>query len=185
MPSKTLKTFGDRVALDAIDNELWAKVGLTFKNGFAVKQGDVVGVISASKLGRRRSRTTGAGTGFAVDSNTGQVDDASVLAVGDVLKSEDGTVIGTVQSIDLATTPDTVALTGNAAVAVAVGDAVMASDGSEVAKGISDEANDGIDDTPGAIFICGLLDESLLRGLDASAKVELCGSSRVNGIFKF
>jgi hypothetical protein len=184
MGTKTVKTFPDRVAIEATRPDEAVKQNVTFADGFEVEQGDVIGIIAASGLARRRSRTTAAGTGFAVDSNTGQVTDASVFAAGDVLKSEDGTIIGTVQSIDTTTTPDTVALTGNAAVAVASGDAVLASDGSQVAQGISDAANDGEDDMPADVFISGMLVASLLRGLDASAKAELGGATLL-GVFKF
>lgn len=185
MGTKTVQTFPAKLALEATRPDEAVKTNLTIADGFAVQQGDVVGVITSGGLGRRRSRTVAAGTGFADNSNTGQVSDASVFTVDDVLKLEDGTTIGTIASIDLTTTPDTIALDGNAAVNVAVDDAVLASDGSQVAKGISDDANDGTDDTPAGVFISGYLVESRVRGLDASAKAELGGASMVNGIFKF
>lgn len=183
-PTKTIQTFPDKVALEATRPDEAVKQNVTFADGFEVEQGDVIGIITASGLARRRSHTAATGTGFAVDSNTGQVEDAGVFAPGDVLKLEDGTTIGTVQSVDTSTTPDTVALTGNAAVAVASGDAVLGSDGSQVAQGISDAANDGNDDTPADVFIGGFLVAALLRGLDASAKAELGGATLL-GVFKF
>jgi hypothetical protein len=88
-----------------------------------------------------------------------------------------------VQSVDKVA--NTVTLTGNAAVAVAAGVDVVASDGSQVSKAISDKTTDGVGDTPINVFICGLLKESKLRGLDASAKAELSGASVAGGIFKF
>jgi hypothetical protein len=184
MGTKILKTYPARVALEATRPDEAVKQNVTFKDGFVVQQGDVIGIITTGGKARRRSRTAAAGTGFAINSNTGQVVDASVFAPGDVLKTEDGTVIGTVQSVDPSTNPDTVALTGNAAVAVAVDDAVLASDGSQVAQGISDAANDGTDDTPADVFIAGYLVASLLRGLDASAIEELSGAVLL-GVFKF
>ena len=184
MATRTVQTFPARVALEATRPDEAVKQNVTFADGFVVKQGDVIGIITASKLARRRSRTAAAGTGFAADSNTGQVVDAGVFVPGDVLKSEDGTTIGTVQSVDTTTTPDTVALTGNAAVAVASGDAVLGSDGSQAAQGISAAANDGEDDTPADAFIAGFLVASLLRGLDASAIAELGGAVLLS-VFKF
>lgn len=183
-PTKTVETFAERVSLEVTRPDEAVKQNITFKDGFAAQQGDVIGIITASGLARRRSRTAATGTGFSIASNTGQVVDAGVFAAGEVLKSEDGTTIGTVQSVDTTTTPDTVALTGNAAVDVASGDAVLGSDGSQVAQGISDAANDGVDDTPADAFIAGYLDAALLRGLDASAKVELGGATLL-GVFKF
>jgi len=188
MPTKTIQTFTEKQPLQLTKPELSAKLNLTIADGFAVAEGDVVGSISGGGndgLGRRRSRTTAAGAGFADNSNTGRVTDASVFVEGDVLKLEDGTTIGTIDSIDTTTTPDTVVLTGNAAINVAAGDAVMASDGSQIAKGIADDAVDGDGKTPIGVFVCGVLDEAKLRGLDASAKQEMGGASMVNGAFKF
>ena len=185
-PTKTLETFSQRVALEALRPDEGAKYGVPAKIGFTIKQGDVIGVITVSSKARRRSRTAAAGAGFAINSPVGQVDDSSVFVHGDVLTSEDGTVIGTVDVVDATLNPNTVTLTGNAAVAVADDDAVMASDGSQVAQGISDDASDGADDlTSIGVFISGFMDESKLRGLDASAKEELNGASVIGGIFKF
>ena len=185
-PTKDIQTFARRVALEALRVDEGAKYGAPAKIGFAIKQGDVIGIITASGKARRRSRTAAAGTGFAINSPTGQVDDSSVFVHGDVLTLEDGTVIGTVDTIDATLNPNIVTLTGNAAVAVADDDAVMASDGSQVAQGISDDATDGADDnTSIGVFIDGFLVEALCRGLDASAKEELNGASVIGGIFKF
>jgi hypothetical protein len=184
-PTKDVQTFARRVALEALRPDEAVNYGVTAKDGFAIKQGDVIGVITASGKARRRSRTFAAGTGFAVNSPGGQVDDSSVFVHGDVLTLEDGTVIGTVDTIDATLNPNVVTLTGNAAVAVADDDAVLGSDGSQVAQGISDGATDGVDDTPINIFIAGFLTEALCRGLDASAKEELNGASVIGGIFKF
>lgn len=184
MPSRTVETFPERVQLEGIKPELAAAVAVTVKTGHIVKQGDVIGKITTGGMYRRRTRTKTAGTGFADDSPNGQVEDASVFKAGDVLKKTDGTTIGTVLSVNPATTPDTVVLTGNAAVDVAAGVDVVGSDGSQVAKGVSDSETDGSQDTVIAAIIAGLLDESKLRGLDASAITELGGASMAGGIFK-
>ena len=186
MPSKTTQTYGKRVALEARRPDLSVIIGVMIKIGFIVKQGDVVGKISASGEYRRRSRTTATGTGFAVDSAVGQVTDASVFAPGDLLKDGNGVMIGIVAAngINVASAPDQVTLIANALVAVAAGAAVVASDGSQVAKGISDEETDGTEAASCRIFIGGYLDETKLRGLDASAKTEMAGASMAGDIFK-
>jgi hypothetical protein len=184
-PTELKQTFPERDALEALRVELATIVALVMAAGFLVKRGDVVGVITASGKGRRRPRALATGAGFAVDSAVGRVDDASVFVAGDVLKNAAGTTIGTVLSVDLTTTPDTVTLTGNAAVAVAAGAAVLGSDGSQVAQAIAHDEVDGVGDTNSKVYITGLLKESKLRGLDATAKTELGGVSTVGGVFKF
>jgi hypothetical protein len=185
MGTKTIRTFTEKVPLQLTRPDEAVKVGVTMKDGFANIEGDVIGLITSSGLARRRSRTTATGTGFSTGSNTGQVTDAGVFAAGDVLKNEGAETIGTVQSIDRSTTPDTVVLTGNAAVVVASGEAVLASDGSQVAKGIADDASDADGDTPIGVFVTGILDAAKLRGLDDSAKLEMAGASMAGGAFKF
>lgn len=183
MPTKTIEEFGQRESLEAVRPDWAVSVGVTVKDGSVVRQGDVVGEITASSLYRRRSRTATAGGGFSDSSDTGEVADASVFAAGDVLTTSTGTAVGTVESID--EDANTVKLTANAANDVAAGVAVIATDGSAVSKAISDKTTDGVGDTPINAFICGLLKESKLRGLDASAKSELSGASVAGGIFKF
>ena len=110
-----------------------------------------------------------------------------MFVADDVLKLEDGTTIGTVLSVDKSTTPDTVTLTGNAQVNVAVGDAVLGSDGSQVAQAIADEAvaaSEGIDTTLSP-YIGGCLKKDQIIGLDESAITELGGAMKPNNIFKF
>ena len=184
-PTETKETFPAKVPLELVRPELAVLVPVTIKSGHIVKQGDVLGKITVGGLCRRRTHTPAAGTGFATNSAVGQVEDASVFKAGDVLKNVAGTTIGTVLSVDPTTNPDTVTLTGNAAVAVAAGAAVLGSDGSQVAAGVSDHETDGAADTPIAAFIAGFLKESLLRGLDSTAKIELGGASVAGGIFKF
>lgn len=184
-PTETKEIFPKKVPLERVRPDLAVAVAVTIATGFIVRQGDVLGLISASGKGRRRTRTTTAGTGFANNSPNGQVTDASVFKAGDVIKKTDGTTIGTVQSVDLTTTPDTVVLTGNAAVNVAADVDVVGSDGSQVAKAISDQETTGTQDTPVTALVGGYLDESKLRGLDSSAKSELGGASVAGGIFKF
>lgn len=185
MGTKTVETYGRRVSLVVVRDDLAVRVSATVADGHIVKVGDTAGIIATSGLARRRTRTDAVGTGFATTSPTGQVVDASVFAVGDVLKNAAGTTIGTVLSINTAATPDTVTLAANAAVAVAAGAAVLSSDGSQVAQFISENETDGVGDTPVTALISACLNESLLRGLDASAKAELGGASVVGGIFKF
>ena len=138
-------------------------------------------MITASGLIRRRTRAAVTGTAFAVDSPTGTVDDASVFVAGDVLKNAAGVTVGTILSI----ASNTITLTGNAAVVVATAANVYGSDGSQVAKGIAEDASDGVGDTPMNVFIGGYLDESLTLRLDATAKTELGGATVAGGIFKF
>lgn len=185
MATKTVETYGRRVSLSVVREDLAVKVAATVADGHIVKVGDAAGMITASELARRRTRTDATGTGFATTSPTGQVVDASVFKAGDVLKNEAGTTIGTVLSVNPAATPDTVTLAANAAVAVAAGASVLGSDGSQVAKFISENETDGAGDTPVTAIIGGFLNESLLRGIDSSARAELGGMSTVGGIFKF
>lgn len=179
--NKLIETGAERVALEKTRADLAVLVGLTAKDTYAIGRGDVVGVITASGLARRRSRAAVTGTAFATNSATGTVDDATVFVVGDVLKNAAGTTVGTIQSI----AANTITLTGNAGVAVATGANVFGSDGSQVASAIADEGSDGSGDTPIRVFIGGCLDESLCLRLDTTAKSELAGSSRAGGIFKF
>ncbi|MGH9942945.1 MAG: hypothetical protein ACRD9R_11380 [Pyrinomonadaceae bacterium] len=183
MPTRIIGTNAPRVALEAIRPDLAVQIPLTVKNGFKVEQGDVLGIITASGLARRRTRAVAAGAGFATNSPSGQVDDVSVFVAGDVLENSAGAAVGTVQSVNSQT--NVVTLTGNAAVAVAAGGAVFGSDGSEQAEAISDNETDGAGDTVVSAFICGLLDETKLRGLDETAKAELGGVSVAGDIFKF
>jgi hypothetical protein len=183
MPSKIIETFGKKVPLEAARADLAVLVGVMIASGFIVKQGDVIGKITSSSKYRRRSRAVAAGAGFATTGATGEVDDAGVFAAGDVLKNAAGAAVGTVQSLN--TTTNVITLTGNAAVAVAAGAAVLGSDGSQTAKGISDGETDGTQDANVPAMIAGFLVESSLRGLDSTAKTELGGASMAGGIFKF
>jgi hypothetical protein len=180
MPTRTVETFPERKQLERVRPDLTASVAVTVKNGFRTQQGDVIGKITADGFYRRRARTTVGATAFATNAPTGTVADASVFAVGDVLKNAN---IGTISAITIAT--NTITLAANAANAAATGTAISASDGSEVAAGIADKDADGSGNTPVNAIITGLLDESQLRGLDASAKTELGGVSVAGGIFKF
>ncbi|MGB8508411.1 MAG: hypothetical protein WCD76_08395 [Pyrinomonadaceae bacterium] len=185
MPSRIVEEFAGRESLVAVNIALAALVPLTVALGFIVKQGDVVGVITSTGLGRRRTRAVAAGSGFATSAATGQVDDASVFAPGDVLKNAAGTTVGTIAAGGVNKLTNVITLTANAAVAVAAGAAVLGSDGSQVAKAISDDETDGTADAVTSVYICGLLKEAKLRGLDSTAKAELGGVSTAGGIFKF
>lgn len=181
MPSKLVETNAAKTPLEKVRADLAVQIGLTAKALYAIARGSVVGVITASGLIRRRTRAAVTGTAFAVDSPTGTVDDATVFVVGDVLKNAAGTIVGTILSI----AANTITLTANAAVVVATGANVFGSDGSQVAKGIAEDASDGVGDTPMNVFVGGYLDESLILRLDSTAKTELGGATVAGGIFKF
>lgn len=185
MPSKVIETFPQRVALEARRPDLAVLIGVTIALGFIAQQGDVLGVTTSSGQARRRTRTTAAGSGFAINATTGQVADASVFVPGDVVKDATGATVGTIAAGGVNTTTNILTLTANASVAVAAGAAVLGSDGSQTAKAIADETTDGSADASVSVFVCGLLDESRLRGLDATAKAELGGASVAGEIFKF
>ncbi len=181
MPTKDVATFPERKSLERVKSELAILVGLTMAVGMICAQGDVLGQITSSGYGRRRSRSLVTGTPFGTGSPTGTVADGTLFKAGDVLTNSAGANVGTVQSI----AGNTITLTGNAAVAVATGAAVLASDGSQTAKAIADEGSDGVGETSIGVFIAGPLDESLIGGLDSSAKQELGGRSTIGGIFIF
>lgn len=140
-----------------------------------------MGVINSDGLARRRSRSLVKTTAFATTSPNGTVEDGTKFKVGDVLKNTAGATIGTIQAI----VGNNITLAANAAVAVAIDAAVMASDGSETAKFFSDDDTDGSNDVPVGAIVGGYLNESMLIGLDATAKSELGGISLPGGIFKF
>ncbi len=183
MGTKVTNTFPARVQLQLAREDEAVKFPETIADGFACAQGDVMGKITSSKLVRRQARAIAAGGGFGTGSNTGTVGDdglgkadanrAARFAAGDALQLEDGTAIGTVDHVTL---PATIVLTGNAAVNVAAGDSVLASDGSQVAIGITDDSNDGTGDTPLGVFVDGILDPVKLRGLSAAAIQQMSGA---------
>ena len=185
MPTKTVEEYGERIQLEAVRENLTVSVPVTVKNGFKCEQGDVLGRITSSSLYRRRSRTTVDTTAFGTGSATGKVADPSVFADGDVLKKVDGTLVGTIAVGGINLVTKIITLTANAAVAVADGLPIVASDGSQIAEVIADKDSDGNGDTPINAFIGGFLEEAKLSGLDSTAKDELGGKSTANGIFKF
>jgi hypothetical protein len=184
MPTSTVEEFQDREALEATRPDLAVIVAAVAAAGFIILRGAVCGVITATGKLRRRTRAVAAGAGFAVDSLTGQVADASVFKAGDVLKNAAGAVIGTIAAGGVNTSTNVITLTANAAVAVAAGAAVLGSDGSQVAATVSYDETDGTQDANIGVYITGLLKEAKLIGLDSTAKAELGGHS-VAGIFKF
>ena len=188
MPQEITKTYPRRVPLEVITGFPSLQIPLTVKAGSAIRRGAVCGVKTADDYLRERKRSLCAGA-FSDASPTGQVTngDGVRFEVGDTLKNEAGEEIGEIQAIDVTTNPDTITLTANAAVNVAVGDAVMADDGSEVAACIADEevASTEAKDTTLSPHIGGALKQSLLIGLDESAKAELNGKSFPGDIFKF
>lgn len=185
MPTRDVTTYSQRKSLETVRADLAVLLPLTIAAGFAVGFGDVLGVIDSSGFGRRRTRTTVDTTAFATTSATGKVADASLFKDGDVLKNSAGATIGTIAVGGINLTTRVITLTANAAVAVADGAAILGSDGSQVAKAISDAASDGVGNTPIDVMISGLVKESMINGLDATAKTELGGTSTINGVFKF
>lgn len=181
MPSKIVETNPQKVALESIRPELAAFTGVTVGNTHTCSQGDVLGAITATGLYRRRTRGIVGATAFSAANPNGSVDDGTKFKVGDVLTNSVGAAVGTI----LAIVGNNITLTANAANAVATGAAVLASDGSQVAKGIADLGCDGVGDTPVPACVGGYLVEALLLGLDSTAKTELGGASVASGIFKF
>ncbi|MDQ3132125.1 MAG: hypothetical protein M3Q99_15365 [Acidobacteriota bacterium] len=185
MPTRDIETYAQREPLETIKPELAVQIPLTIADGHAVQKGDVLGVITSSGYGRRRSRTTVDTTAFGTGSTTGKVADATLFKDGDVLKNAAGATIGTIAVGGINLVTRVITLTANAAVAVADGAAVYGSDGSEVASVIADEGSDGDGVTSMRVFIAGLLKKSKLRGLDATAETELGGKTMPGDIFKF
>jgi hypothetical protein len=189
MPQETTNTYPARTPFEGISGHKLMRIPLTVKAGTAIRRGAICGLITIAGYLRERKRSLAAGTGFSDAAPTGQVTngDGVRFEVADVLKNEAGETIGTIQSIDTTTNPDTITLTGNAGVNVAVGEAVVASDGSEVAACIAEDevASTETKDTPLTVIIGGPIKESLLIGLDDSARAELNGKSFPGGVFKF
>jgi len=186
MPTKLIEEWPERVPLEAHRADLAVQIPLTVKSGFAILRGSVLGVITASKLMRRRSRSN-ASAAAAANQKVIAVDDAAVFAVGDALTLEDGTAIGTIAAAGVNIDDNEVTCVDNLAVEVADGDAILASDGSQVAAAIANEAVAAAEaaDTVLSPYIGGLLKESLMVGLDESAKLELGGVSLPGDVFKF
>jgi hypothetical protein len=183
-PTKTEATYPGRQYLAFTKPELLVSVALTIADGFACLQGDVLGVISASDLGRRRSRSN-ASADAAANQKVVVVEDESVFKVGDVLTLEDGTVVGTIDAAGINPLNHEITCVANLAVAVTDGDAILASDGSQVARAIADKESDGVGDTVINVIVAGPLKKSLLRGLDDSAVAELGGAVMIGDLFKF
>lgn len=181
MPTKEIGNYQDPRSLAAVRVDLLVEINATVKDGFSCERAEVMGIITASGLARRRTRSLVKTTAFAANSPNGTVEDSTKFRAGDVLKNAAGVTVGTIQSI----VGNNITLTGNAAVAVAIDAAVYASDGSEVAKFIADDGSDGDGDTTITAIVGGYLEESLIAGLDATAKTELGGISLPGGIFKF
>lgn len=188
-PQETTETHPRREPFEAIGGHGLMRIPLTVKAGTAIRRGAVCGVKTADDYLRERKRTLATGAGFSDASAVGTITngDGVRFEVGDTLKNEAGEEIGEIQAIDVTTNPDTITLTGNAAVNVAADEAVMADDGSEVAVCIAEEEVKSTEakDTTLSVNIGGAIRESLVIGLDESAKAELNGKSFPGGIFKF
>lgn len=185
MPTNTIATFPNQESLAAQRATDLLITAITFGLGHVVPRGGVVGVMTSSGLGRRRTRTTAAGAGFATNATTGQVADASLFKAGEVITNSAGATIGTIATNGVNTATNVLTLTANAAVAVAAGATVLGADGSQVAQAIADEGVDGLIEATAPVIISGALKEDKLSGLDATAKTELGGRSTVNNIFIF
>jgi hypothetical protein len=105
MPTKTIETFDQIVALEALRPELAVLIPLTVKDGHTCLRGDVLGVITSGGLARPRPRSVVATTAFATNSPAGAVAAGTgrLFVVGDVLKAavgvaqvETATVAGTI-----------------------------------------------------------------------------------------
>lgn len=145
--------------------------------------GTVMGKITTGGKVRRVTRTVvKTGGAFSTAAATGSVVDADdIFKVGDVLKNAAGAAVGTIQSI----AGDVITLTANAAVNVAQGAEIMASDGAEKAAGILFHDVDATEvDRFSALVTRGNLVESKLIGLTAQAKTELGAVSLPNDLLK-
>lgn len=186
MGKQLIETYEDQFSLETRRPDLTVNVPATVKNGFACQKGDVLGEITSSGLMRRRSRTTVDTTAFGTGSATGKVADPTVFADGDVLKKVDGTTIGTIAVGGINLVTRIITLTGNAAVAVADGVPVVASDGSQIAALVAEDGSDGNGDTTiNVITQSPALDISKMRGLDDTAITELSGKKLPGNLLKF
>jgi hypothetical protein len=181
MGTKVIGNYENPRSLAALRADLLVEINATVKDGHSCLRAEVMGIITSSGLARRRTRSLVKTTAFAANSPNGTVEDGTKYKVGDVLKNAAGTTVGTILTI----VGNNITLAANAAVAVAIDAAVYASDGSEVAKFIAEDGSDGVSDTTVTAIVGGYLEESLLIGLDATAKTELGGISLPGGIFKF
>lgn len=183
MGKRLVETYAEQVELENRRPDLKVNRPFTVKTGFACRQADLMGIITASGLLRRRTQAKVTGTAFATNSPTGTVDDASVFAVGDALKNAAGSAVGTILSINLET--NTITLSANASNAVATDANVFGSDGSQTAAVIADEGSDGVGDTPITTIVQSpAILVSRLRGLDSTAITDL-GGKVVAGELKF
>jgi len=185
-PTQTTETFPRRVPLEAVRADLAVQIPLTVKAATGVRRAAVLGVITATDYIRERSRSNAAAA-YAVGVQVIEVDDASVFIPGDVLKLEDGTAVGTIAAAGVNVDDNELTLVAVTTAEIADGDAVLASDGSQVAKAIADEAVAAAQsvDTVLSPYIGGALKRSLLIGLDDSAIAELGGAVFPGDIFKF
>lgn len=185
-PTRTTETHPTRVPLEAVRADLAVKIPLTVEAGTGVRRAAVLGVITATSYVRERSRSNAA-EALATGGTVLVVDDASVFIPGDVLKLEDGTAVETIAAAGVNVDDNELTLTGATAIDIAEGDAILASDGSQVAKAIADEAVAATqsEDTGLSPYIGGALKTDQLIGLDESAVTELGGAIFPGNIFKF
>lgn len=185
MGKQLVETYATRKSLETRRPDMTVNIGATVKDGYACAQGDVMGVITASGLLRRRTRTTVDTTAFSTGTATGKVADPTVFKDGEVLKNAAGATIGTIAVGGINLVTRVITLTANAAVNVADGAGVYGSDGSQVASVIAEEGSDGDGDTPiNVITQSPALNISLLRGLDDTAITELGGKVLPGNLLK-
>lgn len=105
MGKKLIEEFAEQVSLENRRPDLCLSRPATIADGFACDKGDLLGIITASSLLRRRSRSTvKSGGAFSTAAATGKIVDASKKFVAaDVLKvltgvlqQETATVVGTI-----------------------------------------------------------------------------------------
>jgi hypothetical protein len=175
-PTSTIEEWAGREPLESRRADLAVRIPMVAKAGFAILRASVLGIITASGFLRRRTRTNASAD--AGDNQTViAVDDAAPFAAGDVLKLEDGTGIGTVAVGGVNTEDNELTCVANLAVAITDGDAILGSDGSQVAKVIADEAVKATEaaNTNMSPYEAGILKKDMIVGLDESAMEELRG----------
>jgi len=185
-PTQNIETYPSRTPLEAVRADLAVRIPLTVKAGSRVRRGIVLGVVTATNYIRERSRSLAAAA-FAIGVGVIEVDDASLFIPGDVLKLDDGTTVGTIAALGVNVVDNELTLVAVTTIEIADNDAILASDGSELAKAIADEAVAATEavDTVLSPYIGGALKSDLIIGLDASAIAEMGGAKFPGNIFKF
>ncbi|HEY6232813.1 MAG TPA: hypothetical protein VIW64_16230 [Pyrinomonadaceae bacterium] len=175
-PTRTIETWPERIPLESRRSDLAVQIPMATKAGFEILRASVLGIITASGLLRRRARSN-ASADAANNQKVIAVDDAAPFVAGDALKLEDGTAVGVVAVGGVNVEDNELTCVDNLAVAITDGDAILGSDGSQVAKVIANEAVKATEtaNTNLSPYAAGVLKRNLLVGLDESAIAELGG----------